>query len=419
MRKFSSMTLGAALALGVTGLVAGAPAVAAKKEKAEEKPAQPQFKLSKGVRDNVGAAQEAIGKGDFATAEAKLAAADPLAQTNDDKYVIGVTKLNIAAKQNDNAKIAAAIDQVIASGSAPAADLPTLYRNQGALATQAKDNAKAEAAFTKLNEIDPGKPDNLVMLAEIKYQNKKPQEALDALDKAVAAQKASGQPVSENWYKRGLGIAYDSKLKPETLKWSEEYIKAYPSPTSWRTALQIYRQDNTLDDNQTLDLYRLARAAKALNGERDFFEYASAALDRGLPGEAESVIDEGFASKMVDAGSKPLGEVKALASPKIAADKASLPASATKAASAADGRPAMNTADAYLGYGDYAKAAELYKLALSKGGASVDPNTVNTRLGIALARSGQKAAALQAFSQVTGARKVIADYWTIWLNQQA
>ncbi|MBU3079399.1 tetratricopeptide repeat protein [Sphingomonas quercus] len=418
MRKISSMTLGAALALGVAGVVAVAPADAQrnKKEK-EEQPAQPQFKLSKGVRENVGAAQEAAGKNDFATAEAKLTAADPLAQTNDDKYVIGITKLNIAAKQNDNAKIAAAIDQVIGSGSAPAADLPTLYKNQGALAAQAKDMAKAEAAYAKLNEIDPNKPDNLVALAEIKYQNKKPQEALDALDKAVAAQKASGQPVNENWYKRGLGIAYDSKLKPETLKWSEEYVKAYPTPTSWRTALQIYRQDNPLDDNATLDLYRLARAAKALNGERDFFEYASAALDRGLPGEAEAVIDEGFNSKMVDASSKPLGEVKALASPKIAADKASLPASATRAASAADGRPAMNTADAYLGYGDYAKAAELYKLALTKGG--VDASTANTRLGIALARSGQKEAAIAAFAQVTGARKPIAEYWTIWISQQA
>lgn len=414
MRKFSSVTLGAALALGAAGLVAGVPALAAKKE---EKPASPQFKLSQKVRENVAPAQEAITKGDLETAKAKLAAADGVAQTNDDKYVVGITKLNLGVKMNDNAYIAAAIDQVIGSGSAPAADLPTLYRNQGALAVQAKDNAKAETAYEKLNEIAPNNPENLVALAEIKYENKKPQEALAALDKAIAAQKGTGQPVNENWYKRGLGIAYDAKLKPETLKWSEDYVRAYPTPTSWRTALQIYRQDNPLDDNQTLDLYRLARAAKALNGERDFFEYASAALDRGLPGEAEAVINEGFSSKMVDAGSKPLNEIKSLSSPKIAADKASLPASATRAASAADGRPAMNTADAYLGYGDYAKAAELYKLALTKGG--VDASTANTRLGIALARSGQKDAALQAFSQVTGARKPIADYWTIWLNQQA
>ena len=418
MRKFPTLMLGTALALGAAGLVSVAPAEAQrnKKEK-EEAPAQPNFKLTKGVRDNIGKAQAAIAKNDFAAAAAAVAAAEPEAKTGDDRYVIGITKLNIGSKQNDMAVVGQGIDMVLASGSAPAADLPALYRNQGALAVQAKDNAKAEAAYTKLVEVDPNNAENMVMLAEIKYQNQKPQEALAALDKAVTAQKASGQPVNENWYKRGLGIAYDSKLKPETLKWSEAYVQAFPSPTAWRTALQIYRQDNPLDDGQTLDLFRLARKAKALQGERDFFDYANTAMERGLPGEAEAVINEGFASNMVERTSKPLNEVKNLSSPRVAADKASLPASATRAASAANGTPALNTADAYLSYGDFAKAAELYKLALTKGG--VDANVANTRLGIALAQQGNKAEALQAFSQVQGARKPLADYWTIWLNQQA
>lgn len=414
MRKISSLTFGAAIALGAVGLTVVAPAEA---QRRNEKAATPAFKLSKGVRDNIAKAQAAIAKEDFAGAQAAIAAAEPLAETGDDKYVVGITKINVASKQQDMAAVGQGIDMVLASGSAPAADLPALYRNQGALAAQNKDNAKAETAYTKLAELTPDNPDNLVALAEIKYQNKKPQESLAALDKAVAAKKATGQPVDENWYKRGLGIAYDSKLKPETLKWSGDYVKAYPTPTSWRTALQIYRTDNPLDDGQTLDLYRLARSAKALQGERDFFEYANTAMERGLPGEAEAVINEGFASKMVDSSSKPLNEVKALSSPRIAADKASLPASEKKAAAAADGRLALSTGDAYLSYGNYAKAAEMFRLALTKG--NVDAATANTRLGIALANGGQKAEALTAFSQVTGPRKPLADYWTIWLNQQA
>ncbi len=61
------------------------------------------------------------------------------------------------------------------------------------------------------------------------------------------------------------------------------------------------------------------------------------------------------------------------------------------AAAAPNGKPASRTADAYLGYGDNAKAIELYKLALTKGG--VDNDEVNTRLGIALlalGRSGRR-----------------------------
>jgi hypothetical protein len=55
----------------------------------------------------------------------------------------------------------------------------------------------------------------------------------------------------------------------------------------------------------------------------------------------------------------------------------------------------------------------MYRAALSKGG--VDANEVNTRLGIALARSGDKAGAQAAFGAVTGnPRAGIAALWTTW-----
>src|SRR3546814_19582267 len=74
-----------------------------------------------------------------------------------------------------------------------------------------------------------------------------------------------------------------------------------------------------------------------------------------------------------------LSEVYSLASGKIASDKASLAAGERDAAKAANGKIAASIGDAYLGYGDYAKAATLYRLGLQKG--SVDANEVNTRLG--------------------------------------
>ena len=58
-----------------------------------------------------------------------------------------------------------------------------------------------------------------------------------------------------------------------------------------------------------------------------------------------------------------------------------------------------------------------YRLALQKGG--IDANTANTRLGIALARSGDKAGAQAALAAVTGPRAPIAHYWVIWLNRAA
>ena len=66
---------------------------------------------------------------------------------------------------------------------------------------------------------------------------------------------------------------------------------------------------------------------------------------------------------------------------------------------------------------DYAKAAELYRQSIGKPG--VDSNVANMHLGIALARSGDKAGATAAFNAVSGNLSPIAKYWLIYVQQQA
>ena len=88
-----------------------------------------------------------------------------------------------------------------------------------------------------------------------------------------------------------------------------------------------------------------------------------------------------------------------------------------RARSEASGDFALKVADGYYGHGDYAKAAEFYRLALQKG--SVDANLANTRLGMALAMSGQRPAAEAAFKAVTGPRADLANFWLLWLASRA
>ena len=77
--------------------------------------------------------------------------------------------------------------------------------------------------------------------------------------------------------------------------------------------------------------------------------------------------------------------------------------------------PAAAVGDGYLGEGNYAKAAELYKIALEKGVTKVDE--VNTRLGIAYALQRDDANARATFAKVkTTPRDQIAAFWIIWLD---
>lgn len=411
MKKISSFALGFALALGTvagTGLIA-TPVVA----KSQKPP-----KLSKEVQSALAEAQKLQGAGDLAGAAAKAAEGLAAAKTPDDKFFSGSIGYNIAAARQDNAGLEQATKAMLESGKAPEEMKKPLMKNLGAFALQRKDYAGALAQFKALAAAYPDDADITVSLAELYQANRQSGEAVTTLQKAIEGKKASGQAVPETWYKRMLGIAYDAKRVDLAVPASLELVKAFPSKDNWRDSLIIFRDSAKLDDQATLDLMRLMRAAGALKGESDYYEYANSAYMKGLPGEAKAVIDEGIAIKALSPGKQAFSELSKLSGAKVDQDKASLPKLATQSKSAANGKLALATADAYLGYNEFAKAAELYQVALAKGG--VDANTVNTRLGIALARAGQKAEAQASFAKVTSEpRATIAKYWQTWLNTGA
>ena len=138
---------------------------------------------------------------------------------------------------------------------------------------------------------------------------------------------------------------------------------------------------------------------------------------RRQPGEVLATIDAGMAAGALNASMTPVTEAKALATARVASDKASL-AGLYRDAHAANANAAavVGTADDFLGYGDAAKAAELYKIALTRPG--VDTGRALTRLGIAQLDSGDTAGALDSFGKVTGPRQALAQFWTAYANSK-
>jgi tetratricopeptide (TPR) repeat protein len=415
MKLVSTMALGLALALGTNAVIGVAPAMAAKEKKA--KPAS--FNLTKSVREAVAAAQTALTAKDTATAAAKLAEAKAAIANDDDKYVVGSISYDLGRQTNNQALQGEGIEAMLASGKVDPAQQPNFYLAHGQLSYQAKQFAKSEAALEQAVKLGVADPNAYALLIEAKNQNGKPVEAVEALEAVVAKQKASGAVVPSEWYGRGISIALSAKPKdPATQaklaavagRLTQSWIEAYPTKTNWRDTLIIYRDMNKIDADQELDLMRLMRTAGALNGERDYMDYVQAIYLK-YPGEAKAVFEEGSAAGMINLNAGTAKELYTLVKGKIAADKASL------GKTAATGRTALANGDAFLGYGDWASAIELYRSALAKGG--VDANVVNTRLGMALARSGQKDAAKQVFSQVTGPRAGLAKYWMIFLDKSA
>ncbi|MBR0551527.1 hypothetical protein [Stakelama marina] len=416
MKFVSKAAMAAALAVGMTAAVSVPPAFA-KQDKKEEAP----LKVGKEFRVEALAAQKALQANDNATAKAHLEKAAPLAKTDDEKYFLATLSLPLAAREGDQQAMQSALKTLVASPRVSDADKGkyNFYLARIAMNTD-KDAQAAQTYLDQAKALGYTDPEMALFEASLAGKNGDPAKALGALDQAISAQVQAGKKPSEDLYKYGVAQAYKSKNDAETMKWLKRWIVAYPSPENWRQVIGVYRQNadkGNLPKADQLDLFRLMRATDSLASERDYFEYANLANNSGLPYEAKTVIDAGRASGKLPADQRSVNEVYSSANASIKQDT-SLATLEKQALAASNGKLARQTGDAYLAKDNYAKAIELYKAALSKGG--VDNNVVNTRLGIALADSGDLAQAQAAFDavQATGARADIVGLWETWLKSK-
>lgn len=424
MRFVSPVAL--ALTLALAGGAISAPAMAAKKE--DKKGGAPKLNVSPDVIKALQTVQAAAAKNDFAGAKAALADADSKAKSNDDKYQIGAIKLNTSIAAKDSAMQSEALAQMLDSGLTPpdqvgqfnavAADQAMQAKNYDLAIQRAQAAAQAgykpEAVNATLAQAYFGKAGTANPSAEpARGLN---QKGLAALKAAADATKAAGGQVPAQWYQIGVSRAAAARL-PEVTEWATLAYQAAPNGENLRTLIRLFQQSNpNITTRENLDVLRLMAASGGLVVAGDFLEYGEMASKTGIYGEVKSAIDQGRAKGVLKGTAG--ADLYQTAAPKIAGDKASLGSAEADARKAATGKIAAATADAYLGYGDYAKAAAMFDLAKQKGG--VDADEVNTRMGIAKALGGDVASAKAAFQSVqAGTRKKIADLWLAYLATKA
>ena len=384
------------------------------KQEADKLTTGRKVELSKDARKAIVELQTAVTAKDAASIPAKLAAAQQVAKTNDDKYVIAVYQTKAATDAGNLAGMRAGIDALRTSGGAETADLIARYNNLGKRYYDAKQLDPSAAAFEQSLALDANNSDALKMLASLREDQGRGAEAVGLMAKSFAAAKAAGMKPKENEYKFAARVAYDSK-SPASAEIIRAWLTDYPNPTNWRDGLRIYRDVNGLDGDAKIDVMRLARAANALNGDGDYFGYVTELITRGYLNEAKAVLDEGGAKKAIDVNKSAFRQF----APKLAKapTRATIEAVAKRALTAGTGRDAMDAGDTLYGIGAFAEAAPLFKAAAAKGG--IDANRANLRYGMALARAGDKAGATAALNAVTGPQANVAKYWLIWLATQA
>lgn len=403
-----------ALVIGTLALAAQ-PAFAQKKSKEKEREAAaaaaaaPTIVPSKAYLPEAKKVQTAYQAKDAPALEAALAAADAVATTPQDKYLQSQFRLQLGLMKKDQVIQAAALDGMLDSGLAPAADLSRFNFFSGQFAYNQKDYPKTIARMLAAKAAGAKDRDLPLLLMDSYLRTNQLDLALTTAKVAIIDQRAAGERPADDFFVRTAKALQEAKRRDDVLDILAMRVQDYPQPDIWRNTLFIHMQG--ADKDMTLDTLRLMRSVGALKERAEVQEYAALATESGLPGEVLRVIDDARAKGIILANDAKFNEVYNAQKARTVGDKAALDADAAKGAALPTARRARSTADALFGYGDYAKAAALYQVALDKG--DVEADLVNLRLGVAQHLNGSHDTAKATLAKVGGTRKRLANLWLV------
>jgi hypothetical protein len=410
-RSAARFALAIALAGGLA-LGSAAPAFAKDKDAKQEKVEG----NSKAFADAYAPMQAIVNNpaGDFASAKAMIPTVQAAIQNDFDKDTFGKALIALGDKLQDIGLQKQGIQLALESGKSTPAQAGMFHYFLGKWAYGDKNYAEARTQLQAALQAGYTDGDPEAIIADSYFGEGQNAQGLQYLSDLIQKRVAAGQQVPDNYYKRGLGVAYRAKLAPQADAYALMLVQKYPTPENWQAALQVVNALGQFDANGQLDLFRLMRETGALKEPHDYLSYAYAADPMKLSHEVLAVLDQGVKSGALSASDQNYQKLKSTADSRAAENKAAADSIADDARKSPTGKIAIAAGDQYLSLADYAKAAEMYQLAVTKGGA--DSDLARIRLGIAQVKQGQLDAAKAAFGQVTGARAPVARMWLAYVG---
>lgn len=373
------------------------------------------YVMDDAFRMSAGGVARSLADGDMAGALQGARVLSAGADQPFEKYTSGQLMLQAAAAKGDLQAQRQALDLMLESGAAPSGRTAELHALAGIISAMLGDYRTAATQIAYANRLGYVSVPSQVALADAAFQTGNAQVGNAALEQAIAIRVRGGQRIEAEWYDRAIALSYRYKRPDLLALWTQRKLATYPSPQNWRSGIVNVMTGAALGPEQSLDLYRLMAVTQALAGERDWQAYSALATQQESFVEAKAVLDKGSSSGTLNRSDATVQKELALLTPKARKALANLPALEKKARAAGGGAQILAAADTAFGVANDAIAVALYRLALQKGG--IDTARANTRLGIALARTGDLAGGRAALAQVnTGPWAPVAGLWSIWIE---
>jgi tetratricopeptide (TPR) repeat protein len=408
-----ALTLTQALGLGVIPVAALlTPAVL----QAADQPANKV--TTKAVAEPLKKAQEAMSKKQWDTALAEIKKAQAAEKkTPFEAYQIDEFLGYVLIQQKKFNEAAPVFERMINSGFLPPEQVDDRTKTVAQLYFQMKDYRKSAEWSKKWLDKHPNNEEMAVLLGQSYYLlNDYKNAATTMMNVANNAEKA-GQVPKENWLQIVLSSQFKLDNKDGIGDALKKMVRYYPKDEYWENLLDIYRRKDS-SDRVTLGYYRLMNEVGVLKEKGDYVEMAQLAMDAGVPGEAQQIVEKGVQNGVLKSDDKTeQGRYDRLlngAKKQAATDQASLPQLAKEAEKATQGQADVALGQAYLSYGKYDEAIGALQRGIRKGSVT-DADEANISLGIAYLKKGQKDQARQAFKAVKDGSKWsdLAELWTI------
>jgi hypothetical protein len=395
----------AAILLLATWLGAASAAAAESRQTAREQVGKP-----------VQAAEQLLKQKKYKEALAKLQEADAVAnKTPYEVYAIEGTRAAVYFDSGDIPATIKAVDAEVATGILSPAEAQKRVAMLAQLSYQTKDYSGV-VAFANRYYRDGGKdPEPKLLTAQAYFLQNDFANAAGASRALIADAGKTGQPPSESVLQMLANC--ESRLKNDAgyVDALTQLVAIYPKPEYWRDLLTSVRRKPGFANRLALDFDRLTAAAGVMDTADQFMEAAQRALQAGLPGDAKSLLDRGYAAGWLGkgAGADRQQRLLGLASRQASEDMNGLTPLAKEADAAATGLPWVKLGEAYASHGQHDNAIAAFQKGIQKGGLKY-PEDAKLHLGVAYLEAKQAAKAKDVLGSVSGADGV-EDLARLWL----